>query len=466
MFSGRKKELKYLQNRYESNKSEFVVLYGRRRIGKTELLKQFALDKNHIFYSAIETVDKSQLEMFSKELLKGSELENYIDSFKSWEEAFKFLADKSKKERILIIIDEFPYMVNGNSSIPSILQNIWDLNLKNSKLMLVLCGSSMSFMEKELLSVKNPLYGRLTGNYKVEEFSIYETAELLHELSFEEVVQYYGIFGGVPHYLVQINMKESFYYNLSSVALERGSILFNEVEFLLRQELREVMSYFAVIQAVALGSTTLNEIEQKSSIDRTKLTYYLNNLIELGILEKEYPVTMPIKQKAKSRKGLYYLKDSYFRFYFTYMFPYMSELIDSGSDYIVEKIIKPDMNRFLGATFEKVCKQFLIKLKAEGNSPFHFVLIGRWWDKSEEVDIVAFDENNNMLLGECKWTNSTQGYKLLDKMIRLNKEVMPDVGNTWYYLFSKSGFTDELIQHAIEQKNIKLITLDDMKFKE
>ena len=126
MFSGRKKELKYLQNRYESNKSEFVVLYGRRRIGKTELLKQFALDKNHIFYSAIETVDKSQLEMFSKELLKGSELENYIDSFKSWEEAFKFLADKSKKERILIIIDEFPYMVNGNSSIPSILQNIWD----------------------------------------------------------------------------------------------------------------------------------------------------------------------------------------------------------------------------------------------------------------------------------------------------------------------------------------------------
>ena len=190
--------------------------------------------------------------MFSKELLKGSELENYIDSFKSWEEAFKFLADKSKKERILIIIDEFPYMVNGNSSIPSILQNIWDLNLKNSKLMLVLCGSSMSFMEKELLSVKNPLYGRLTGNYKVEEFSIYETAELLHELSFEEVVQYYGIFGGVPHYLVQINMKESFYYNLSSIALERGSILFNEVEFLLRQELREVMSYFAVIQSVSL----------------------------------------------------------------------------------------------------------------------------------------------------------------------------------------------------------------------
>jgi len=138
-------------------------------------------------------------------------------------------------------------------------------------------------MEKELLSVKNPLYGRLTGNYKVEEFSIYETAELLHELSFEEVVQYYGIFGGVPHYLVQINMKESFYYNLSSIALERGSILFNEVEFLLRQELREVMSYFAVIQAVALGSTTLNEIEQKSSIDRTKLTYYLNNLIELFV---------------------------------------------------------------------------------------------------------------------------------------------------------------------------------------
>jgi uncharacterized protein len=349
MFAGRKKELAYLEKKFNSSQSEFLVIYGRRRIGKTELLKQFVSEKKHIFYSAIETVDKNQLELFSKAILKGTELEKFISTFKSWEEAFEFLADQSKEQRILLVIDEFPYMVNGNPSIPSILQNSWDLQLKNTHLMLILCGSSMAFMEKELLSAKNPLYGRLTGNYKVEELSVYETAELLFEISFEGVIEYYGIFGGVPHYLIQIDQQKSFDENLNEIALERGSILFNEVEFLLRQELREVMSYFTVIQAIALGSTTMNEIEQKSFIDRTKLTYYLNNLIELGIVEKEFPVTMPIKQKAKSRKGLYFLKDSFFRFYFTYMFPYMSELIDSGGLHIAESIIKPDLNRFMGS---------------------------------------------------------------------------------------------------------------------
>ena len=320
----------------------------------------------------------------------------------------------------------------------------------------------MAFMEKELLSAKNPLYGRLTGNYKVEELSIYETAELLYEIPFEGVVEYYGVFGGVPHYLIQIDQKKSFYENLAEIALERGSILFNEVEFLLRQELREVMSYFTVIQAIALGSTTINEIEQKSAIDRTKLTYYLNNLIELGLVEKEYPVTMPIKQMAKSRKGLYYLKDSFFRFYFTYMFPYMSELIDSGSQHIVEKIIKPDLSRFMGSVFEKVSKQFLTRLKVEEHAPFYFVKLGRWWEKSEEVDIVAFDLKDTLLIGECKWTATPVGQKVLTKMIDLNTQIMPEAKETWYFLFSKSGFTKELIDISKANVHICLITLGAM----
>lgn len=463
MFAGRSKELAYLEKKYKSIQSELLVIYGRRRIGKTEILKKFASDKKHIFYSAIETVDKNQLELFSKEILKGTEFEKFISAFKSWEEAFEFLANQSKNQRILVVIDEFPYMVNGNASIPSILQNIWDLNLKNSQLMLILCGSSMAFMEKELLSAKNPLYGRLTGNYKVEELSVYETAELLYEIPFEGIIEYYGVFGGVPHYLIQIDQRKSFFQNLEEIALERGSILFNEVEFLLRQELREVMSYFTVIQAIALGSTTINEIEQKSAIDRTKLTYYLNNLIELGLVEKEYPVTMPVKQMAKSRKGLYYLKDSFFRFYFTYMFPYMSELIDSGSQHIVENIIKPDLSRFMGCVFEKVCKQYLTKLKVEEKLPFYFIKLGRWWEKSEEVDIVAIDLKDNLLIGECKWTSASVGQKVLTKMIDLNTQIMPDAKSTWFYIFSKSGFTKELIDSSKSKSNVCLISIDEMR---
>jgi AAA+ ATPase superfamily predicted ATPase len=462
MFAGRKKELAYLEKKYKSIQSEFLVIYGRRRIGKTEILKNFVSDKKHIYYSAIETVDKHQLELFSKAILKGTEFEKFISTFNSWEEAFEFLANQSIDQRVLLVIDEFPYMVNGNPSIPSILQNIWDFNLKDSQLMLILCGSSMAFMEKELLSAKNPLYGRLTGTYKVEELTVYETDELLKDVPFEGVVEYYGIFGGVPHYLIQIDQSMSFFENIERIALKRGSILFNEVEFLLRQELREVMSYFTVIQAIALGSTTINEIEQKSAIDRTKLTYYLNNLIELGLVEKEYPVNMPIEQMAKSRKGLYYLKDSYFRFYFTYMFPYMSELIDSGTHHIVESIIKPDLNRFMGSVFEKVCKQFMTKLKGEGHAPFYFTKLGRWWEKAEEVDMVAFDQDRNLLIGECKWTSSPVGTKILHKMIDLNIQIMPDAKETWYFIFSKSGFANDLVETSKTDSNIKLITLDEM----
>lgn len=463
MFAGRQKELTYLEKKFKSNQPELLVIYGRRRIGKTELLKKFTSEKKHIFYSAIETVDKKQLELFSKEILKGTKMEKFISSFQSWEEAFEFLAEQSKEQRMLLVIDEFPYMVNGNASIPSILQNAWDQKLKNTELMLILCGSSMAFMEKELLSAKNPLYGRLTGNYKVEELSIYETAELLSGIPFQSVIEYYGVFGGVPHYLIQIDQQKSFYENLQEIALERGSILFNEVEFLLRQELREVMSYFTVIQVIALGSTKINEIEQKSDIDRTKLTYYLNNLIELGIVEKEYPVTMPVKQKAKSRKGLYFLKDSYFRFYFTYMFPYMSELVDAGSEYVVENIIKPDINRYMGSVFEKVSGQFLNHLKRKDQTPFYFMMLGRWWEKAEEVDLVAFDQEGHLLIGECKWTTSLVGKKELDKMIRLTNHIKPEAKKSWYYLFSKSGFSKELIDCSESEASIYLITLEQME---
>ena len=463
MFAGRQKELLFLEKKYNSQQSEMLVIYGRRRIGKTELLKHFAKDLKHVFYSAIETLDKNQLDLFSKAILKGSSLEKYLSTFPSWDEAFNFLGEQAASERMLLIIDEFPYMVNGNPSIPSVLQNIWDLKLKNSKLMVVLCGSAMAFMEKELLSVKNPLYGRQTGNYKLEELSVYETAELLGELDFKEVIEYYGVFGGIPHYLTQIDQKKSFYDNVKDIALERGSILFNEVELLLRQELREVMMYYTVIQAIALGSTTLNEIEQKSMIERTKLTYYLNALIDLGIIQKEFPITMSVKEISKSRKGLYYLKDSFFRFYFTYMFPYMSELIDAGCDHIIEKVIKPDLNRFMGVVFEKVSIQYLAKLKHQGIAPFHFLKIGRWWEKGEEVDIVAFDSEKNLLLCECKWTTGLTKKNIIHKMENLSGQIMPESQSVWYFIFSKSGFENEVYEYSKLNKQIGLVALDQMK---
>ncbi|HAS74130.1 MAG TPA: ATP-binding protein [Clostridiales bacterium UBA8960] len=466
MFVGRKKELTFLENKYDSKKAEFIVMYGRRRIGKTELLREFSRGKQHIFYSAIETLDKNQLSLFSKALIKDTPVENYISSFESWEEALQYLAKRSESEKLLVIIDEFPYLSNGNPSIASIFQKIWDSQLLNRNIKLILCGSSMAFMEKELLSVKNPLYGRITGFYKLEELSFSEAQGMINQSSIEESIKYYGVLGGVPHYLKQIDANLTFKENLAQFALDRGAILFNEVEFLLRQELREVMTYYSIIQVIALGSTTLNEIEQKTDIDRTKINYYLNNLIELGIIEKEYSVTMPIKQKAKSRKGLYFLKDAYFRFYFTYMFPYMTELTDVGSDYLLTNVIEPDLNRFLGPVFEKIAIQYLNSLKQQNHLPFYYLHIGRWWEKGEEIDIVAFDQHQRLILSECKWTSSLVGISLLTKMQSLQVQVMPDSVETYYYLFSKSGFSKELKALAETNNHIMLINLNEMRFVE
>ena len=464
MFVGRKKELAYLENKYDSSKAEFIVMYGRRRIGKTELLRKFSEGRQHVFYSAIETLDKNQLMLFSKAIIKDTPAEKYLSVFESWEEALQFLADRARNEKLLIIIDEFPYLSNGNPSVASIFQKVWDGYLLSGQIKLILCGSSMAFMEKELLSVKNPLYGRITGFYKLEELSFSEALGMINHPLIEEAIKYYGVLGGVPHYLRQIDPKQSFSENIAQIALDRGSILFNEVEFLLRQELREVLTYYSIIQAIALGSTALNEIEQKTDIERTKINYYLNNLIELGIIEKAYSVTMPVKQKAKSRKGLYFLKDAYFKFYFTYMFPYMTELTDVGSEYVLTHVIEPDLNRFLGPVFEKIAIQYLNTLKQNDQMPFYYLHIGRWWEKGDEIDIVAYDQKQRLILGECKWTTSPVGVSLLEKIQLLQDQVLPESIETYYYLFSKSGFTNELKLKSEANEQIKLIDLNEMQF--
>jgi AAA+ ATPase superfamily predicted ATPase len=463
MFIGRREELSYFEKRYQSDRAELLILYGRRRIGKTELLRKFCEEKEHIFYSAIETTDHNQLALFSKAVLQGSSMEKFVNTFDGWEDALLFLADRSMSQRKLLVIDEFPYLVNDNRSLPSILQKIWDESLKSSQLMLVLCGSSMAFMEKELLSVKNPLYGRTTGSYKMDEMDLFEASQLMGTEIIEEVIQYYGVFGGVPHYLRQIDSRKSFWENIADIALERGSILFNEVELLLRQELREVMTYYAVIQAIALGSTKLNEISNKVGIERTKLTYYLTNLIELGIVRKEFPVTMPLKQRSKSRKGLYVLKDNFFRFHFSYMYPYMTELVDRGPVQVIEQVIKPDFSRFIGTVFEKAALQYLNRLNKRDEMPFYFFQMGRWWEKDQEVDLVAYDQKDHLLLAECKWRNSAVGVAEFKKLQSRAPKVMATPDEVWYFLFSRSGFTKALIELSRKSHRLRLITLEDME---
>ncbi|MFI3229820.1 MAG: ATP-binding protein, partial [Bacillota bacterium] len=298
MFIGRNEELDFLNKCYNSANAEFVVLYGRRRIGKTETLSEFCQNKPSLFFSCRECTDNIQLQAFSAAMLTlNLPHKQYIDTFKDWDTAFSALGDIEGASKQVIVIDEFPYMCKSNASIPSILQNLWDHKLKNSNIMLVVCGSSMSFMENEILSSKNPLYGRATGIYKMLPMPYEEAVKFFPNYSNEDKLLAYAILGGIPHYLKQFDNKLSLKDNIKSKILAKGTVLYNEVEFLLRQELRETAVYNAIIEAIALGNSVLNDIYNKTQIDKPKLSVYIKNLIDLGIVERQFPVLAKTKEQ-------------------------------------------------------------------------------------------------------------------------------------------------------------------------
>lgn len=462
MFYGRNEELEFLNYKYDNSNAQLIVLYGRRRIGKTELLRHFCKDKSHIFYVCIETTDNQQLSLFSKKVLVDSPMKSYINSFNQWEDALRFIKDAPVNGKKLVVIDEFPYMVNANSSIPSILQNLWDSELKNENVMIILCGSSMSFIEKEILGEKNPLYGRTTGIYELSELDFFTGSKFFPNLTSEDKINAYAILGGVPHYLNQFDRNLSLDDNIKINVLTKGCVLYNEVEFLMRQELRETAIYYTIIQAIALGNTKLNEIYTKTGIEKTKISVYIKNLIDLNILEKEYPVTEGIKKIVNIQNGLYKIKDNYFKFYFRFVFPNISQLEEADAEGVYKYYIKPDLNEYTSFIFEDVCIQYLKKLNKRNLLPFRFSQIGRWWDKKNEIDIVAFDSNGNILIGECKWKNSKVGIKEFNALKEKSIHIKGDYRNKYYYLFSKSGFTEELIDISNFDESVILITMEDI----
>lgn len=462
MFVGRQNELDFLNNRYNSQGGQLIVLYGRRRVGKTETLREFCKGKEHVFYSCTECTDDQQLKAFSRRILsKDIPAAKYIKEFADWEHALKSIVELPGKGKKLLVIDEFSYMVKSNSSIPSILQNLWDSQLKDQSIMIILCGSAMSFIEKEILSEKNPLYGRATGILKMKEMDFYDAIKFFPNQTILNKILSYAVLGGIPHYLKQFDVSISIEDNIKTNILQRGSILYSEVEFLMRQELRETTVYNTVIGAVALGNTKLNDIYQKTQIDKNKLTVYLKNLIDLGIIEREFPVSDGIKEQANVQRGLYQITDNFFRFWYAFVFPNVSELEAGDVDGIYDYAVKPQLDEYTSRIFETVCRDYLRKLNMQNKLPFHFTKIGRWWDKQNELDIMATDkEKNHFILGECKFKNSDFDLSDMNSTIAKFKSMKKDA-KVYYYLFSKSGFTDEVMKTA-KEKDIRLVSVNDL----
>lgn len=478
MFIGRETELQFLQDKYEENKGQLIVLYGRRRVGKTETLREFCKDKPHVFFSCTQSIDRVQLARFSRQILRENiPARQYISEFTDWEKAFHAILELPYKTgKKLVVIDEFPYMCKGNKSIPSILQNLWDAELKDSNVMIILCGSAMSFIEKELLAEKNPLYGRATGIYKMNKMGFYDAARFFPNYSAKDKILAYAALGGIPHYLSQFNPQISISENIKRNILSKGSILYSEADFLLHQELRETPIYNSIIEAVALGNTRLNDISQKSLIeDTSKTSVYLKNLIELGIVEREFSVDAGIKEKANTNRGIYRLTDNFFRFWYTFCFANLSQLEDGDAEGVYEYLIEPSLHEFASLAFEDVCKEFVRGLQRKNALPFRYAKMGRWFGKTTvrdnsakngartaetEIDLLAIDkEAKKYLIGECKFKHSQFAYsEYLDTLAKLAPQ--KEKAKFYYALFSESGFDGKITEKARTSENLYLYNLD------
>lgn len=459
MFFGRENELNTLNRLYNSNKFEFAVIYGRRRVGKTALISEFTKDKDTIFFTGVETNQKQNLENFSRCIMEYNIGVPVDTSFPSFQAALEYVFELAKTKRIVLVIDEYPYVARASKSLASTLQLLIDKNKDDSKLFLILCGSSMSYMEDHVLAYKAPLYGRRTAQLKIRPFDFFEACNYFTKLSGIDKALAYGIVGGTPQYLMQLDENLSIEENIKNTHLNPTSSIFEEPNNLLKQEVREPAIYNAVITAIATGSSKMNEISNKIDEETSVCASYIKNLITLGIVKKESPYG-----EKSSRKTIYSIEDNMFRFWYRFV-PENTSLISRGATDLAYRRIAPEISSYMGSVFEEICKQYLWKLLLERRCEVDFSDLGRWWGTNpktksqEEIDIMGTDKDV-ALFGECKWTNEKVDLGVLETL--MERSELFHYKKKHFYLFAKNGFTKGCIDKAAEMSNVTLVTYEDM----
>ena len=460
MFIGRERELNSLNKLYNSGNFEFVVIYGRRRVGKTALINHFIDDKQAIYFMGVESNAKQNLENFSRNIMEYTSGISAETSFLSFQSALETVFRLSQKERLILVIDEYPYVARASRSLASTLQMLIDRYKDNSKLMLILCGSSMSYMEDHVLAYKAPLYGRRTAQIKLNPFDFEEVCHYFKNFSSEQKAMAYGIVGGTPQYLLQINDRLTIEENVKNTYLDTMSSLYEEPMNLLKQEVREPAIYTAIITAIATGYSRMSEIATKVGEETNICSSYLKNLIALGIVRKE----SPYGEKA-SKKSIYSIDDNMFRFWYRFV-PENASMIARGASDLVYKRIEPYFSDYMGKVFEDICRQYLWKLLISGNTPIEFTSLGRWWGNDPvhkcqaEIDIMGEQDKNTAVFGECKWTNEKVDLGVLETLIERSN--IFSYKTKYFYLFSKSGFTKGCTDKAKELGNVFFINYDEM----
>lgn len=465
VFLGRKKELNLLESLYNSSKFEMLILHGRIRVGKSFLLSHFAKlhQKNTIYFTGDKSSEKSNVRTFCEELNNILNAGEFINSLETWKDVYSFLKNIELKERLVIIIDEFTYLYNSNPAFDSGLQNAIDKILKEKNIFLILCGSEVSVIEEIIDNSSKPLYGRKTAELKLLPFTYKEAREFFPKYSDEEALIAYSILGGIPLYLSLFDDSLSIKENVIKNCLSTTSYLFNEIETLLRMELKETYFYKNIMLAINAGASTFNTIKDKVDDDAAKVAKYINVLINLGFIKKE----VPCGEKEKSRNTLYSISDNYFAFYFAFIFKHQNMLngLISPDLYYERELTKEALNLFIGHRFEAICETYLKEQFYNGKMPFFAENIGRWWGnnpvlkKQEEIDIVALNENNAVIC-ECKYTEEPFDEKQLkdlqDSALCIHQQ------NKTFIIFAKNGISSGVKNKIAGNQSYSVVSLKDL----
>lgn len=455
LFIGREAELNALQKRWESRQSEMIVIYGRRRVGKTELIRTFAKNKKVLFSVGSRSDKRSQIHHFLKELsllMDDSSLSRL--PIYDWDTVFEQLDNYIKKcrKKVVVVFDEFQWLVESSPEIPSLLQKWWDTNWsKNGKVVIIICGSYLGFMEREVLGNKSPLFGRKTGLIRLFPLSFYESRDFHVNLTLKEQMKRYLICGGIPAYHKLFRKTQNLSEDLISLFFDIDSPLAKEADFLLMEELRDPKIYFSIMENLGQSQKTVTDLAQLIGVDRTRLPYYTKNLIELDYVEKRSPF-LTFKDISE-RKVVYRIKDFLLRFWFAFVYPNLNAIERMDAKVFFASVISPQLDSFFGKVFEDVAAQMFVGSRMKNVSePWR---LGAYWDKTMQIDFVCAMKSGFSYLGEVKWNKIGK-----ETVNSFTEKLKPLAGQISYrqVMISMEPINKNIIKHS----NIDIYYLEEL----
>ena len=452
-FINRESELAQLDGQFAGKSGSLVVLYGRRRLGKTALLRRFAEDKPHCYFMADRagepdlrrSLARAMALALNEPVLEAAEYASWYDLFAAFD---RF---RPSDQRFVLIFDEYQYLCQVQPAFSSFLQKWWDEHWSQANLVVVLCGSVTSMMYRETLASSAPLYGRASAQLLLRPIGFSHISQFLPGKTGTQLVEFYALTGGVPRYLHLASPYPNFREALSALVLHPDGILHNEARQLLQEEIQTPNQCWSILSAIGSGANRISEIAARTGQPANKLTRYLDLLKDLHLVRRETPVLE--RNPAKSKKGIYVVSDPFFRMWFGAIYPYIS-FFEFGETEPAYFRIEPIISKLMAECYEEVCRQWI----SERALDFNAASVGRQWSSAYEIDVAAVNTKFELtVVGECKWSENKIGISIFreleEKVLSCN---LPMAEDCRYILFSKSGFTSDLEKLAAEEKNIVL----------